>query len=1373
MKKTTRKLLTAFLSALSLCAIGFGVGLSQNLNAAAVNEDASVIEMVSGAQVRTISTSQLAETTPAIRFTAKLSDDAVEKINQGTATAGMLVFPEAYMDRYNAQTEVTDYKTFFENAPHFRFTYKAENLYAETVDGVTTYYIRGAVSNVQFANLDRKFIAIAYVEYSDGTVTYAPVKDDSGEYCSARSLAYVASSALNNGQTYTIIQDDGTTTTPVMDWLNATAYKKYGVSYDKNAADGKYYGYNGVWYTYEELTVAFPTENVVNTVYQLKDWELPYMFEGETYSLQTDNLAELNVQYTSSDYTKMSSDGAITFNDDIPAEIAGITVTAQIGTKDAGYFLNTTTTEGITVKQIPDVTLADLQAGVTYDWYNTYMRIGNQSGYVAQRRSIEALREDAETADVAAALDAASSQNVVMHLTDDYNYLYGLENLLKTRSGSDTGMRNLYTVEFWYYSTCDTHAYFVAMDKDNSAENDTVQSVDFKKGLNKITLEYEGNDEDSVLNFFLDTGKYPNEYFDLYIADMTVTCEERAIVRTDYYAPTNSEMLADGGYTWDFSNNNLLELTASANVTVNYRYLCEMTETDELNAIRRTLVLERAYGSYALNLQIAQGSHVLISSLTDNLEDGYVYEISFNAYRATPGHVVIIPYDTANTANGQENRSAPNFQITDNGNGTYNYVTWITASTDFNAIMLYAISACDLYISDFTVEMYEPMDELTETGTVTPIMMSQLNQGTLSDSEGLPVGGFIDSGKTKDDGTALQYAYWLTDRTANNADDVTLDLYEFGTGGLAHNGKRFKSITVTVYYYVQTPATASRVYISHDGHDISGALDLSTAGYKTATYTWGYDVGLLDLQYLGIRKADGSFGRFCVGSIEYSITYLTELNEEVQELSYNTQVTASATPQTDGYTSYTAASVVAENATVTALSNSSLQVTTETTKAGVWLEVPSTQFTAGQNVHLSFDLTTDTANAVNGYATVKLYNDGGEMLDWAYPAGATSKVNYDTAVVEKSGKLYVYAGLRDTKGSVCTVSDITVDGDVTPTGDELFGGTKLIQTTNKAISQMEGYLFKTWDDKLVIIDGGTYNEMDALATHIRENTTLNTTDNKYHVDAWFLTHYHNDHVWALLEMLKNDAYNDIVIDKLYYDFQGAQEAHDTLGKRDSSLCGTTDENGTTYQCEYEGILIPLLKAINQARRTGQILDTSISFADADDTVTPTTRSFSNLGVLYETSSIKVKALNWAKFDCDSNYVNNSSVVYKVETYNSNGVQKESVLFLGDLGNYGDTLIQDATFLGEMRTCRVIQMAHHGQAGTSQSFYQAIDDIRICLYPAPDWLFDVFSTDNWGAGLGSTELIGTATYGTLTTRAWMREMGVRYSYTMADDVVTLG
>ncbi|MBQ9709983.1 MAG: hypothetical protein IJV67_05125, partial [Clostridia bacterium] len=73
---------------------------------------------------------------------------------------------------------------------------------------------------------------------------------------------------------------------------------------------------------------------------------------------------------------------------------------------------------------------------------------------------------------------------------------------------------------------------------------------------------------------------------------------------------------------------------------------------------------------------------------------------------------------------------------------------------------------------------------------------------------------------------------------------------------------------------------------------------------------------------------------------------------------------------------------------------------------------------------------------------------------------------------------------------------------------------------------------------------------------------------------------------------------------------------------------------------------------------------------------------------------------------------------------------------------------------------VVQAAHHGQGGVSDAVYKVFDEIKICLYSAPAWLYD----NDSGKG------INTATYGTLLTRALVRELGVRYSYSAVERVV---
>ena len=309
---------------------------------------------------------------------------------------------------------------------------------------------------------------------------------------------------------------------------------------------------------------------------------------------------------------------------------------------------------------------------------------------------------------------------------------------------------------------------------------------------------------------------------------------------------------------------------------------------------------------------------------------------------------------------------------------------------------------------------------------------------------------------------------------------------------------------------------------------------------------------------------------------------------------------------------------------------------------------------------------------------------------------------------------YVYIGLNNAAGDVCYVYNVQVDENTTDL-ENLFGGTKITQLASVGYAQMEGYLIKTTDGKTVILDGGTTAEATALYNLIKANVTANA-EGKYVIDAWFVSHYHSDHVGALIEIL--NTREDIYITSLYYDFSGAQESFDAV--------------------EYSYV-------------TGLASALSINASKVGSVVTP------KKGDEVVVGTVTMKVLNTAYFGSSSNVINNSSIVYKLET------EGESVLFLNDLGDYGDTLLNDSYFEAEMKTCTVVQMAHHGQAGTTDKFYKAIDDIRVCLYPAPAWLYDV------NAGNG----IGTGTYGTLGTRELMRELGVRYSYSAANGDVVLG
>ena len=86
---------------------------------------------------------------------------------------------------------------------------------------------------------------------------------------------------------------------------------------------------------------------------------------------------------------------------------------------------------------------------------------------------------------------------------------------------------------------------------------------------------------------------------------------------------------------------------------------------------------------------------------------------------------------------------------------------------------------------------------------------------------------------------------------------------------------------------------------------------------------------------------------------------------------------------------------------------------------------------------------------------------------------------------------------------------------------------------------MEGYLIKTPNDKIVIIDGGsgeTYMDKAYLPTVIRAVLGLKA-DEYFEIEAWFLSHGHNDHYGEMLMMFREyDENSNYKINNIYDHF---------------------------------------------------------------------------------------------------------------------------------------------------------------------------------------------------------------------------------------------
>ena len=85
---------------------------------------------------------------------------------------------------------------------------------------------------------------------------------------------------------------------------------------------------------------------------------------------------------------------------------------------------------------------------------------------------------------------------------------------------------------------------------------------------------------------------------------------------------------------------------------------------------------------------------------------------------------------------------------------------------------------------------------------------------------------------------------------------------------------------------------------------------------------------------------------------------------------------------------------------------------------------------------------------------------------------------------------------------------------------------KLYFLGNSTNSQMFGCMICS-GDKTIVFDGGTKGDYIQLVDIITQKA-------KGHIDAWFFTHPHHDHIGAFLQMCRCNP--EIKIDKIFFRF---------------------------------------------------------------------------------------------------------------------------------------------------------------------------------------------------------------------------------------------
>ncbi|NLO31762.1 MAG: MBL fold metallo-hydrolase [Candidatus Hydrogenedentes bacterium] len=228
------------------------------------------------------------------------------------------------------------------------------------------------------------------------------------------------------------------------------------------------------------------------------------------------------------------------------------------------------------------------------------------------------------------------------------------------------------------------------------------------------------------------------------------------------------------------------------------------------------------------------------------------------------------------------------------------------------------------------------------------------------------------------------------------------------------------------------------------------------------------------------------------------------------------------------------------------------------------------------------------------------------------------------------------------------------------------------QLPNGDMPQMMSYVIQTVYNKLIVIDGGYYQNAPYLRRFIESRGGK--------VEAWFLTHVHLDHCQALTDVLNNPE--GLEINALYASYPDREwfekNCDEGSFKVYEELTDAVDKSG-------KEVLMPA---------PGQVISID---------------------------GISIRVLGVCNPEILVNTLNNSSMVLRFD----DGIK--SVLFLADLGVEGGNKLMaspEAAYLPS----DYVQMAHHGQQGVSEAVYEAIDP-SYCLWPTPKWLWD----NNSGAG----------------------------------------
>lgn len=252
-----------------------------------------------------------------------------------------------------------------------------------------------------------------------------------------------------------------------------------------------------------------------------------------------------------------------------------------------------------------------------------------------------------------------------------------------------------------------------------------------------------------------------------------------------------------------------------------------------------------------------------------------------------------------------------------------------------------------------------------------------------------------------------------------------------------------------------------------------------------------------------------------------------------------------------------------------------------------------------------------------------------------------------------------------------------------------------------------GYMLKTNENNIIMIDGGTIGDAEHVKSAIKENGG--------NVKIWYLTHAHDDNFGTLLSIL-NDENSGIVVENIFLNLN----SEEWYQKNDS-------ENYENYA----------IKELFETLDKYEVKSKIHILENREETIV---------------DNLMFKILKVATPEITENAGNNQSVVIKVSN------MYKSILFLGDLGVEASKDFVDHN-LDEIN-CDAVQVAYHGQNSVDFETYKKISP-KICFWPTSEKLWnseyepaenDILKARQWMETLKVKENY-IAKDGDITVRIW--------------------